>query len=150
MPFKVPIHLNIRQKVVVGLSLCLVVFGFVGGMSFRYLREVELKQHFVEVADDLNNAILEARRYEKNYLLYGSPQDLGENSQYIHSALEVLRKVPPEVRDFKGAPLLERLEKEIGVYAALMEQIQNSSGGRHPPDPQVEEQLREHGRAWSL
>ncbi len=144
---RVQLHLNIRQKVVVGLGLCLVAFGFVGGMSYRYLREVELKQHFTQVADDLNNAILEARRYEKNYLLYGSPQDLKENSHYIQEALDVLRKVGPGVKDFQGAPLLERLEKEVAAYAALMERIQSSTGGRHPQDPLVEEQLREHGKS---
>jgi two-component system, NtrC family, sensor kinase len=146
MQWKKPFYLNIRQKVVVGLSLCMVVFGAIGGMSYRYLREVELKQHFVEFADDLNNAILEARRYEKNYLLYGSGQDLQENRQYVQEAMDLLRKVSPEVKDFKGAPLLGRLGQEIAVYATLMERMSGSAGERHPPDPQVEEQLREHGK----
>lgn len=146
MQWKLPIYLNIRQKVVVGLSLCMVLFGAIGAMSYRYLREVELKQHFVEVADDLNNAILEARRYEKNYLLYGSVQDLQENNQYVQEALDVLHKVPPGVKDFKGAPLLERLGQEINVYAAIMERLSSASRERRTPDPQVEEQLREHGK----
>jgi len=42
------------------------------------LREIERKQHFVEIADDLSNIILEIRRYEKNYLLYASATDLEE------------------------------------------------------------------------
>lgn len=146
MKWKLPVYLNIRQKVVLGLSLCMVVFGAIGGMSYRYLREVELKQHFVEVADDLNNAILEARRYEKNYLLYGSVQDLKENRNYVQEALDVLRKVPPGVKDFKGAPLLEHLGQEIAVYAAIMDRMSSASRDRQTPDPQVEEQLREHGK----
>jgi two-component system, NtrC family, sensor kinase len=146
MQWKLRFYLNIRQKVVVGLSLCMVVFGVIGGMSYRYLREVELKQHFVEFADDLNNAILEARRYEKNYLLYGSGQDLKENRQYIQEAMDVLRKVSPEVRDFKGAPLLGALEKELLVYGTLMERLFSDRGERHASDPQLEEQLREHGK----
>ncbi len=146
MKWKLPVYLNIRQKVVLGLSLCMVVFMAIGGMSFRYLREVELKQHFVEVADDLNNAILEARRYEKNYLLYGSAQDLQENRNYVEEALDVLRKVPPGVKDFKGAPLLERLGQEIAVYEAIMDRMSSASRDRQTPDPQVEEQLREHGK----
>ncbi len=146
MKWKLPVYLNIRQKVVLGLSLCMVVFGAIGGMSYRYLREVELKQHFVEVADDLNNAILEARRYEKNYLLYGSVQDLKEHRNYVQEALDVLRKVPPGVKDFKGAPLLEHLGQEIAVYEAIMDRMSSASRDRQTPDPQVEEQLREHGK----
>jgi two-component system, NtrC family, sensor kinase len=147
MRWRAPFYLNIRQKVAVGLSLCMVVLGAIGGMSYRYLREVELKQHFVEFADDLNNAILEARRYEKNYLLYGSDQDLKENRQYIQEAMDVLRKVSPEVKDFKGAPLLGALEKELFVYGTLMERLNSDKGQRHTPDPQFEEQLREHGKS---
>ncbi|MHC1744752.1 MAG: sensor histidine kinase [Syntrophobacteraceae bacterium] len=146
MQWKLPVYLNIRQKVVLGLSLCMMVFGAIGAMSYRYLKEIELKQHFVEVADDLNNAILEARRYEKNYLLYGSVEDLQENSKYVQEALDVLRKVQPGIKDFKGAPLLERLGQEIAVYATLMERMSGASRDRQTPDPQVEEQLREHGK----
>lgn len=142
-----PFHLNIRQKVVVGLSLCMVVFGLIGAMSYRHLREIELKQHFVEFADDLSNAILEARRYEKNYLLYGSVEDLDENRRYIRESIHVLNKVSPEVKDFKGAPLLGRLEQEITVYGSLMGKMAETLGERRPADPQIEEQLREHGKS---
>ena len=79
----IPFYLNIRQKVAIGLTICLLAIGFVGGTSYRYLREIERKQHFVEIADDLSNTILEIRRYEKNFLLYRSLEDLEENRKCI-------------------------------------------------------------------
>ena len=86
-------HLNIRQKVIVGLTACILAIGFVGGVSYHYLRQIETKQRFVEIADDLSNTILEIRRYEKNYLLYGSAEDLQENRRYIQLGLETLEKI---------------------------------------------------------
>lgn len=74
------LYLNIRQKVIFGLTLGIMAVALVGELSFRYLKEIERKQHLVEVADDLNNVILEIRRYEKNFLLYGSVQDFTERS----------------------------------------------------------------------
>ncbi len=77
--FNIPFYLNIRQKVIAGLAIGMLAIGFIAGISYRYLSEIEVKQHFAEIADDLSNLILEIRRYEKNYFLYDSDEDLKEN-----------------------------------------------------------------------
>ena len=69
---KFSLRLNIRQKVAVGFVACMALIGLIGGLSYTYLHRIELKLHVVEIADDLRELILEIRRYEKNYLLYGS------------------------------------------------------------------------------
>ncbi len=143
MKLKVPIHLNIRQKIIVSFALLLVVTGTVGGMSYSHLVEIERKQRFVHIADDLSNMILEARRYEKNYLLYNSAEDLDESRSYYRQAVTVLETISPEVQDFKGAPLLEKLRKELARYKTLMEEIAVETS----PDQSVQDQLREHGKA---
>jgi hypothetical protein len=88
-------------------------WGSVGGISYRYLREVERKQCIVEVDDDLSNVMLEIRRYEKNYLLYGAPDDLQENRRYIEQGMEVVNKISPELKNLKGVPLFNHLELEL-------------------------------------
>ena len=70
MRWPFPLYLNIRQKVLVALTLCILAIGSIGMMSFHNLQAIEVKHHILEVADDLGNVILEIRRYEKNYLLY--------------------------------------------------------------------------------
>jgi len=142
-----PFYLNIRQKVILGLSLCVLVIGSIGGISYRYLREVERKQRIVEVADDLSNVMLEIRRYEKNYLLYGADEDLQDNHKYIEQGIEVIDKIAPDVKDLKGAPLLDRLRQELLSYSRLMKEIAVAGQqGGSPDDTQVKEQLREHGK----
>jgi signal transduction histidine kinase len=143
------IHMNIRHKVVLGLVVMMLVIGSIGGMFYHYLREVERKQQFVEVADDLRDIILEIRRYEKNYLLYGAKEDLAAHQGYIREGVDMLGKVFPGVRDFRGAPLLNHLKQELLDYSQAMERLaaarqQHDSGA---VTLQLEEQMRERGKA---
>ena len=138
--------LNIRQKVIGGFTLLLIMAGSFGTVSYSYLRAVERKQHFVETADDLRDVILEARRYEKNFLLYGSGDDLNENRRFTQLGLELLDKTTPEINDLEGVPLLKQLKLELGGYQQLMNRLapgHGASGGL----PEVEDQLREHGKS---
>jgi two-component system, NtrC family, sensor kinase len=147
MEWTLPFYLNIRQKVILGLSLCVLVIGAVGGISYRYLREVERKQHIVEIADDLSNVVLEIRRYEKNYLLYGAAEDLQENRRYIEQGMEVLNKISPEMKNLKGASLLNHLGEELLGYSRLMEEMPTADRHGGPPgEAQISEQMREHGK----
>lgn len=139
-------HLNIRQKVIVAFTLLVSVTGSIGAVSYHYLREIERKQHFVETADDLSNFILEARRYEKNFLLYGSAEDLNENRKYTELGIGLLGKIFLDASDFQGAPMLESIRRELGAYQELMNGIAAASqGGSGLND--AEEGLREHGKA---
>lgn len=147
LTWKLPWYLNIRQKVVIGLTIALLSIGLIGGISYRYLREIELKQHFVVIADDLSNIILEIRRYEKNYLLYGQNEDLLENRNYVHLGLDVVGKIAPGVKGLEGAPQLSALKTELLNYAAIMNQVQERMQQGHPlADAGLEEQLRERGK----
>lgn len=147
MRWTFPLYLNIRQKIIVGLSLCVLIIGSVGAISYRYLHEIERKQRLVEIADDLRNVILEIRRYEKNYLLYGASGDLQENQKYIEDAMEVLTQIAPEVDDLKAAPLLHRLKEELLGYRQVMGQTtRNGVQGSEHVEVRATEQLREHGK----
>lgn len=140
--WKIMPHLNIRQKVGVGLTACILAIGIIGGLSYNYLRQIEAKQRFVEIADDLSNTILEIRRYEKNYLLYGSAEDLRENRRYIQLGLEILDKIAPEVKQLKIAPQFPLFREELLAYSGLMDELPKSAETR----ARVEEQLRERGK----
>lgn len=142
-----PFYLNIRQKVIVGLTICFLAIGFVGGNSYRFLREIERKQRLVEIADDLSNIILEIRRYEKNFLLYGSTDDLVENRRYIKEGLKMLSTIAPEMKKLKGAPQLEFIESGFIEYGKLMDQMAVCVvNGRKTCKDDIEERLREEGK----
>lgn len=144
--FKIPIYLNIRQKVIVGLTVSMLAIGFIAGISYRYLCEIELKQHFAEIADDLSNLILEIRRYEKNYFLYGSDEDLKENQQYIRQCLETVSKIAKDMKHLKAVSQLKRLEQELLLYGKLMQETAGCKRNREYECAYEEHQLREHGK----
>jgi two-component system, NtrC family, sensor kinase len=143
----IPWHFNIRQKVIMGLTAGILAIGFIGIVSYYYLRVIELKQHLVEVADDLSNIMLEIRRYEKNYLLYGSAEDLAENQRYIQLGLEVLDNLEPEVKGFTGAPQVGLIRQHFSDYHNLLKKITSNGTGLSPSSRrELEEQLRERGK----
>ncbi len=140
-------HLNIRQKVILGLTTGLLAIGFIGALSYRSLRTIELKQHVVQIADDLRDIILEIRRYEKNYLLYGLADDLKENQRYTQMGLEVLSTLVPEVKNLKVASQLDTFKQELLAYRGLMEQMRAHGGEGGQSDIRgLEEQLRARGK----
>jgi len=142
---KIPWHLNIRQKVILGLAAGILAIGFIGVVSYHYLRVIELKQHFVEVADDLSNKTLEIRRYEKNFLLYGSKVDLEENRRYIQDGLNLLESLESEVKGLAGGPKVHVIRQAFLNYKNTMEQISSIHDGQLIPR-ELEEQLREQGK----
>jgi len=141
------LHLNIRQKVIVGLTACILAIGFIGGFSYHYLYAIELKQHVVQIADDLREIVLEIRRYEKNYLLYGSVEDLKQNRSYTNQALEVLAQIVPEVQNLKVASQLDTFKNELMAYRGLMEQMAQAGERGQSDRRSLEEQLRSLGKS---
>ncbi|MBF0495801.1 MAG: HAMP domain-containing protein, partial [Deltaproteobacteria bacterium] len=147
MAWKIHIYLNIRQKVMVGLTVCILAVGFIGVISYIYLSKIQYKQHVVEIADDLSNTILEIRRYEKNYLLYGSSDDIKENQRYVKQGLEVLANISSESQYVHDRHLLKQLETEFVAYRQVMIQMAASPHQIDGHSRQgIEEQLRERGK----
>jgi two-component system NtrC family sensor kinase len=147
------LHLNIRQKVILGFAVCVLAIGFVGGFSYHYLHAIELKQHVVQIADDLRETVLESRRYEKNYLLYGLQEDLSQNQAYTQKVLEVLATLVPDVKNLKVASQMDTFKKEIIAYQGLMKQLAGLKNQGRPVNPELEDQLRTRGKAlvdWSV
>jgi two-component system NtrC family sensor kinase len=143
----VVVHLNIRQKVILGLVTGVLAVGFIGGFSYHYLRAIEVKQHLVQVADDQREIILEIRRYEKNYLLYGQEEDLQQNQRYTLQALEELDQIVPDVKNLRVASQLDRFRQELLAYQELMRQLAGHLKERNQPNNRsLEEQLRSRGK----
>jgi len=123
-----PWRLNIRQKVIAGLSAAILGISFIGVLSYYYLHEIEIKQHLGEIAEDLRDRVLEMRRYEKNYLLYGDKNDLKENYAFTELALTVLEKISREGEHLQVSPLLKKIKEELLIYRQLMQEKATKAG----------------------
>ncbi|MFA5110649.1 MAG: HAMP domain-containing sensor histidine kinase, partial [Desulfobaccales bacterium] len=138
--------MNIRQKVILGFSACVLAICFIGGFSYHYLHAIELKQHVVQIADDLREIVLEIRRYEKNYLLYGLEEDFKQNRTYTKQALEVLATLVSDVKNLRVSSQMTAFKEDLIAYQGLMEQLARSGERGQQNGHVLEEQLRSRGK----
>ncbi|MGD8253614.1 MAG: ATP-binding protein [Syntrophobacterales bacterium] len=133
-------HLSIRQKVVLGFVLSIIAFVGVGIIAYYNLLTIERKIGFVVRGHELHNTLLEARRYEKNFLLYGQRENIKEALTHLERGKEVYVRLHPDVRGLKGITYLEKLESEMNGYGQLLRELVAEEGG-HNPSPRTREEI---------
>jgi len=111
-----------------------------GVISFRYLVQIEDALHQEEFVNDLGNEILEIRRYEKNYLLYRSPEDLSEARRYLQQSFSHLEHLAQTEPMPIPAQDIQELERHLQRYGELLDQIPHTLSA-----PALLENLRNQG-----
>ncbi len=146
---------NIRQLVLFGISVSILGFSLLGGLSYNYLLQIEDALALAEVVDDLSSDILEIRRYEKNYLLYAMEEDHAENLVFIGRALEVIERIEPggggvQGTDLRGSDGLRALRRDLHGYRdtfSRLGEVQLAGQQRERERGALREDLREQGKA---
>ncbi|MDR3043399.1 MAG: HAMP domain-containing histidine kinase [Desulfovibrio sp.] len=146
---------NIRQLVLFGISVSILGFSVLGGLSYNYLLQIEDALALAEVVDDLSNDILEIRRYEKNYLLYAMEEDHAENLVFIGRALDVIERIEPggggvQGTDLRGSDGLRALRRDLHGYRdtfSRLGEVQLAGPQRDRERGALREDLREQGKA---
>lgn len=125
MALPLSFRVSIKQKIIIGITAFFIAVGIVGVLSYRNLKIMEKKIKFVELADDISNIILEIRRYEKNFFLYGLSEldALNQNEQYINNALNLIKKLSGDLNSLEGASKIGTLKKGLYEYRELAKKI---------------------------
>jgi len=134
--------LNIRQKVVLSFTFYALVVISIGYYSYTNLERIEHKLVFLEKLNELSSAALEMRRYEKNYLLYRSPEAIDEMKAYMKRTEEIIDEINSFTETLKVSELVERLRTEFKEYKAEAEHINTVS----TLTEEQMEQLRNQGK----
>lgn len=108
--------LSIRFKLVVILGCYVVGILTMFVVSQKDLAAAKEKLEAIELAHSLNSIILEVRRYEKNYLLYGTEEALLENKAQLVLAVETIDKMSGQMVRLKVHPMLMRLRELVYSY----------------------------------
>lgn len=141
--------LTIRNKVILGFALSMIAFAGVGIIAYRNLLTIQRKLHFVVIGHELHDTLLEARRYEKNFLLYGQRENYEEALEFVAKGQQVYGRIHPDVEGLKGVAYLDRLESEMVHYATLLREL-GSEKGTNNPNPrskdEIESEIREVGK----
>lgn len=139
------LYLNIRRKAALAIIVYLLAMGIMGLGAHSNLMLLEKKSRLMEIANDLENDILEIRRYEKNFLLFGREEDLQETFHFINRGLTLLDHADPLTAHHKSAELVATLRQRLVIYRNIMETISAPDRNMSEVDPLVEK-LREIGK----
>jgi signal transduction histidine kinase len=141
--------LSIRKKVVLGFALSIIAFVCLGIIAYRNLLTIERKIEFVVKGHELHDTLLEARRYEKNFLLYGGRENVEESLAFLETGKKVYLGLHPDVKGLRGVTYLERLESEMEHYGQLLRELM-AEEGKGNPNPrskdEIEAEIRQVGK----
>jgi signal transduction histidine kinase len=115
-------------------------------MSSDDLHTAEKKFVFMERAYLLDNIILEIRRYEKNYLLYNTPEALQAHHEYVAKAEVRIAAVYDQVTNLKATPLLNELEQLLEGYNINFRKLELIENHRSKEYEQVIKDTRNLGK----
>ncbi len=141
-------RVTLRLRIALVFVVCSIIITGVTVGSMLMLSRIRTKMAFLEAAHECAFEIQEARRYEKNYFLYGtSLYDALDHTSRAHRLLETNRRDIEEIAGVESArSWLVQLERYENLLEELVGATDNSvkdEGVRR----QAEAQLRRHGAA---
>lgn len=138
---------GIRARLALGF-LSFIVFAIAVTVgAWIMLSRLERRLRFLEVADRYTMEIQQARRFEKNYFLYGG--NLQDVQEHIANARSLLVAVAPDAAEVLASTDLDKMRAHLSRYEALIAALVARNGARGPTDgqgrPAIEAELRDHG-----
>lgn len=112
---------TIRGRIIAvfaGFLACVCVLTLFDWWSISAIRE---KLFISEEFEDLFNNILEARRYEKNFLFSHDTGSLKENVLYANQVIDITERISDDIIRVEGKQDYERLLTDMKSYKAMME-----------------------------
>jgi signal transduction histidine kinase len=131
--------MKIREKLFLGFGLYLLFAFAFGALAYKDLNMISTHLLHLETADDIMNTLLEVRRYEKNYLLYGDPSSLEEIGMYLTVMKEAVAKIRDEMARNIGEEYVAKMMRSIAEYEDRIGSLEKVRS--------EQEQLRSAGRS---
>ncbi len=114
--------LSIRTRITLGFFICFLMALGITLASLYVVFRLEDKLHFLKVADNFSFEIQQARRFEKNYFLYGT--NLPDALYHVNTALTFLSSNHFKIAGVIGKKNYATLFNHTEAYRALLEGLQ--------------------------
>jgi two-component system NtrC family sensor kinase len=139
--------ISIRARIALAFLLSFVLICGITITGVVFISSLNGRQQFLEEAENFVSEIQNARRFEKNFFLYGT--DLYDGLNHIHAAQRHLKRYAAEMQTLMGKAKFESLQADLGQYeAALTKLVGLSRSGElnnGPVRQEIEGQLRRYG-----
>ncbi len=137
---------SVRMQLILAFALFFLLCLGVTLWSIAILADVHERILFLEVADDYTAEIQQARRFEKNYLLYGT--NLDDALEHARNAQQLTIQYAERFLGVVDEASLRTMNRHVADYLRLLDEL----GGASSADERarVEVELRDHGAEMVL
>jgi signal transduction histidine kinase len=139
--------ISIRKKISLAFVLFIGISALIWLRSFYSQYILNQKIEIIERKYDLLNAVLEARRYEKNYFLSFDKKNLVEALDYATKAEDILRNI---LTKYGKYTLAKNLDESIGALESYKESLKHllelQEKGYLMVPPDVTDSIQKQGR----
>lgn len=115
--------MKIRDKLFFSFAVYIFLAIVLGFIAYKELRTITKRLALVEVADDTTNAILEVRRFEKNFLLFKDKGNLDEVKKHLDTLNRYIANVTSEIIKEIGTDNYAMMKNALTEYESLIEKI---------------------------
>ena len=147
-------RISLRFQIYLGFFLVfLFSVGIASALIFSMV-EMEEKLRFLEIVNDYVTEIQQARRFEKNYFLYGT--NLSDALENVYQAKEIFTDNGEELTRILGRANLNILQQDMIRYEGLLERLadlerrQKGDPQEAPENAEIEVDLRKYGQKLLL
>lgn len=133
--------ISIRVRITAAFALLFAITTAVTVAAILLVAELRAKQRFLENAGDYALEIDQARRFEKDFFLYGT--DLPEALAHSHTARDILERNAANLRDVVGPEMYSRMVRTVESYDALLQDLLGAGEGSEKQ--RLEADLRTYG-----
>lgn len=112
---------SLRLQIYLGFFLVFLIAVAIGTALLVTVYEVEKKLIFLEIVNDYVIEIQQARRFEKNFFLYGT--NLGDALENVYAAKDILERNASELVKIQGKNTQDTILLNINRYENILEQL---------------------------
>jgi len=137
---------SIRQKISFGFYSFAATVVLLATLAYSDLRYLEWRIGSGAAIADFLGAVLELRRYEKNYFLYGTRSDLDTAASFVDQAQSILREHRSAFVALAGDGKIERLDRLLDSYRQGIAAHGEGEGTDGSEDKPIQSEVRDLGR----
>ncbi len=141
---------SLRLQIYIGFFLIFIFVLCIAAALITTMYQVENRLRFMEIVNDYAIEIQQARRFEKNFFLYGT--NLNDALENVYKARDIFDRNSKEVINMLGKDtqntILTNMERYKGLLEHLAEQERDEVSGQEyeHEKKKIELELRKHGQ----
>ncbi len=133
--------ISIRTRLIIAFLLIFALCTIITLWSIFTIAQVMDKIHFLETSDNYKAEIQETRRFEKNYLLYGT--NLDDAKMHVYNAEKILRENVETIEKILGPTDFNTMNNQLADYNNLLTKLGDTQDKEEKKN--IENALRDHG-----